>query len=128
MIIGFLPELYLSFLYHGTVLEGFAPAIALTALLLGYFVSRRVFRARAARWTWIIGLLWLSFGIYDETRFWSPSWSSEKTRLAFAFAEFFGPTSKCSDSECLDVVLFTCPFVASVTYSIGAYLRERKAH
>ena len=128
MIIGLLPELYLSYLYHGTVLESFAPAMALTALFWGYFISQRVFRARAASWTWAIGFLWLAFGIYDETRFWNPSWSHEKTRWAFAFAEFLGPSSKCSDSECLGVVMFTWPLVTSVMYSIGASLRKRKAH
>ncbi len=126
MMIGALPEAFLSRLYYNTGLEPFAPTIAITALLLGYFVSHRVFRARAATWTWIIGLLWLAFGIYDETKFWSASWSSEKTRAGYALAEFFGPASKCGDSECLCEVFYTMPFVASVMYSLGAYLWKRK--
>jgi len=72
------------------------------------------------------GVLWLAFGIYGETRLWSASWSGETTRLQYAFAEFFGPTSKCSGSECLNEVFFTMPFVASVMYSFGAYLRGRR--
>jgi hypothetical protein len=128
MIIGFVPEALLSPLYYNTGIEPFAPAIAFTALLLGYFVSFRVFRARAARWIWVLGLLWLTFGIFDETKFWGPSWSSEKSRAGYVFAQFFGPTSKCSGSECLDELFYTMPFVASVMYSVGSYVRTRKAH
>jgi hypothetical protein len=71
MIIGFVPEALLSPLYYNT---------------------------RAARWIWVLGLLWLTFGIFDETKFWSPSWSSEKSRTGYAFAQFFGPSSKCGGS------------------------------
>ena len=127
MILGFVPEAFLSRLYYDTGLEPFAPAIALTAFLLGYFFSHQLFRARAAKWAWIIGALWLAFGIYDETRFWSAGWSTEKSRWQYALAEFFGPTSKCSGSECLGEVFFTMPFVASVMYSVGAYFRGLRA-
>ena len=128
MIIGFVPEAFLSRLYRNTVLEPFAPAIAATALLFGYFLSRYPFRALAAKWTWMIGVAWLAFGIYDETRFWSTSWSTEKTRWQYALAMFFGPTSKCGASECLGEVFFTMPFVASAMYSLGAYLWERRTN
>ena len=126
MVIGFIPEGILSRLYHNTGLEPFAPAIAVTALLLGYFFSHRVFHGCAARWTWSIGVLWLAFGIFDESKFWSASWSPEKTYWQYALANFFGPSSKCGGSECLAEVLFTMPFVASVMYSVGAYLRARR--
>jgi hypothetical protein len=128
MIIGFVPEALLSPLYYDTRLEPFAPAIAFTALLLGYFVSYRVFRAHAARWIWVLGLLWLTFGMFDETKFWSPSWSSEKSRAGYALAQFFGPSSKSGASEGLLEVFYTMPFVASVMYSVGSYVRKRKAH
>ena len=73
-----------------------------------------------------IGLAWLLFGMYDTTRYWSASWSAEKTRWGFMLANLFGPTLKCSGSECLGELIFTTPFTASVTYSIGAYLRKRR--
>lgn len=126
MILGFAPEALLSRLYYNTGLEPFAPGIALTAFLLGYFLSQRLFLGRPARWIWIIGALWLAFGIYDETRSWSASWSVEKTRWQYALAQFFGSTSRCSDSECLCEVFYTMPFVASIMYSVGAYLRARR--
>jgi hypothetical protein len=115
MTIGFLPEVFLSRLFYNTRIEAFVPAIAVTAFLLGYFLSQRIILGRAAKWTWIVGVLWLASGICDDTKFFNYSWSPEK---------FFGPTSKCSGSECIDEVLYTWPWVASVTYSVGAYLRE----
>ena len=124
MIIGFFPEAFVSRMYYNTGIEPYSPMIAATAFLLGYFVAGRILNGRAATFVWIIGLAWMVFGIYDETRYWSASWSPEKTRWGYALANFFGPTVKCSGSECLAELLFTTPFTASITYSIGAYLRR----
>jgi hypothetical protein len=126
MVIGFLPEAELSRIYYNTGLEPYAPAIAITALLLGYFVSVHIGKGRAATSAWVLGLLWMFFGIYDTTRYWSASWSVEKTRWGYVLANLFGPTLKCSGSECLGELFFTTPFTASVTYSIGAYIRKRR--
>ena len=58
---------------------------------------------------------------------WPPSVVAvEKTRWGYAIANLFGPTIKYSGSECLYELLFTTPFAASVTYSLGAYLRRRQ--
>ncbi|MGB8987982.1 MAG: hypothetical protein WCC37_15385 [Candidatus Sulfotelmatobacter sp.] len=126
MLLGFLPEALIGKLYYNTGFEAYSPAIALTALLLGYFVSNRIGNGRSASWVWIIGFLWLLFGICDETRSWSATWSPEKTRWGYTLANFFGPTLKCSGSECLDELFFTTPFTATVVYSIGAYVRKRR--
>jgi hypothetical protein len=126
VIIGFLPEALLSRVYYNTGLEPYSPMIAITAFLLGYFVSHSIFNGRAATFVWIIGLAWMMFGIYDTTRYWSASWSPEKTRWGYMLANLFGPTLKCSGSECLGELFFTTPFTASITYSIGAYLAKQR--
>lgn len=107
-IVGFLPEAFLSRYYVNTGIEPFAPAIAATGLALGI-----AFSGRGARWTWIFGLLWLGVGVYESRG--GGSW-------AHAMANLFGPTSACSDSECLGELLFTMPSVASVAYSVGALI------
>ena len=126
MIIGLLPEAYLSRFYYNTDLNPYSPAIALAALVLGYLVSVRIRKGQAATFVWVVGLLWLAFGMYDSTRNWSASWSPEKTRWAYIVANFLGPTYACSGSECLNELFFTTPFTASIAYSIGAYIRRRQ--
>ncbi len=127
MIIGFLPEALLSRAYYNTGIEPYSPAIALTAFLLGYFVSPRVRKGQAATFVWVVGLLWLIYGMYDSVGYWSASWSPEKTRWAYMLADLFGPTDKCSGSECMGELIFTTPFAASVMYSIAAYIRKRRS-
>lgn len=126
MVIGFVPEAIVSRIYYNTGIEPYSPAIAATAFLLGYFAAGLIFNGRAATFIWIIGLAWMLLGMYDTTRHWSASWSVEKTRWGYMLANLFGPTLKCSDSECLGELLFTTPFTASITYSIAAYLRNRR--
>ena len=126
MIIGFFPEMFVSRLYLNTGLEPYSPMIAATAFLLGYFVAGLVSDGRASTFVWIIGLAWMLFGVYDTTRFWSASWSPEKTRWGYTLANLFGPTLKCSGTECMGELFVTTPFTASITYSVGAYLRQRR--
>jgi hypothetical protein len=126
MIIGFVPEALVSRLYYNTGLEPYSPMIAATAFLLGYFAAGLILNGRAATFVWIIGLAWMLFGMYDTTKAWSASWSPEKTRWGYMLANLFGPTLRCSGSECLGELLFTTPFTASITYSFGAYVRKRR--
>ena len=126
MTIGFLPEALVARMYYNTGLEPYSPMIAATAFLLGYFAAGFIFSGRAANFIWIIGIAWLVFGMYETTRYWSANWSPEKTRWGYMVTNLFGPTLKCSGSECLGELIFTTPFTASVTYSIGAYLRKRR--
>src|SRR5712692_3484322 len=125
MFIGFIPEVVLGRLYYNSGLEPYSPAIALSALLLGYFVSSRVLSVRAARWTWTLGALWLLVGVHELTTSWNGSWSPEKTRWGYALANLVGSTRRCSGSECLYEFFFTTPFAATVMYSVGAYLANR---
>lgn len=127
LIIGSLPEVVLSRAYYNTYLDPYSPAIALIAFLLGYFVSPRVRKGQAATFVWVVGFLWLIYGMYDTVGYWGASWSPEKTRWSYMLANLFGPTYKCSGSECLGELLFTTPFAASVTYSIAAYIRRRRS-
>jgi len=124
MLVGFLAVVFLPGLNYNAWLEPYSPMTAATAFLLGYFISGRILDGRAAAFVWIVGLAWITFGMYTETKYWSAAWSSEKTRWGYALAKFFGPTAKCSVSECLAELLYTTPFAASVAYSIGAYLRK----
>src|SRR5215467_112689 len=71
MIIGFLPEALVGQTYYNTGLEPYSPMIAVTAFLLGYFAAGRILNGRGATLVWIIGLVWMLFGIYDTTRYWS---------------------------------------------------------
>jgi hypothetical protein len=126
MVISFPLEALLEGGYDNTGLAAYSPAIAFTAFLLGAFVSGRIRKGQAANFVWIIGLLWLLFGMYDETRYWSAIWSVEKTHLGYILANFLGPADRCSGSECLGELFYTTPFAASITYSIGAYIRKRQ--
>jgi hypothetical protein len=126
MFLGFIPEAFVSRLYYNTGLEPFSPMIAISAFLLGYFVSFRLLGGQAASWTWIIGLLWLSCAVRELATGWDASWSPEKTRLGYIAANLFGYSNKCSGTECLYELFFTAPFVASIAYALGAFFRNRR--
>ena len=49
---------------------------------------------------------------------------ARKDAVGLRVKNLFGPTLKCSNSECLGELFFTIPFTASVTYSLGAYIRR----
>jgi hypothetical protein len=112
--------------HFGANLWPFAPGIAFVALLTGYFVVSQGQSRRAAAWTWTVGVVWFSVGIYDAAWGWDPAWSLEKSRLAYVIVDLFGPADKCSASECVGVGFFTMPFTATVLYSIGAYIKIRR--
>ena len=126
LIIGFFLEMFLSRAYDQTPLASFT-AIALTAFLLGYFISPRIRKGHAATFVWVVGLLWFIYGAYDSVSYWSASWSPEKTRWSYMLAQLFGPTSTCGDSECLGELFFTAPLITSISYSTGAYIRKRRS-
>jgi len=124
MIVGFFPELWLGHLYRYTPIEPFTPAIAFTALLLGYFLSYRLDRVHLAGWTWILGLVWLLYGAHELTSSWSASWSNDRSALDYARRELFGLQRFCGDTECLYQFVFTTPFAASLMYSVGGFLKS----
>jgi hypothetical protein len=117
MVIGFFPEAFAGRYYLNTGLEPYSPAILVTAITLGYLLNRKLGHS-AAIWVWVAGLVWLTYGIYDESRFWHNTLHS--SRLSFILDDFFGPTSKCGGNECLGEFLFTTPAAATLGYSLGA--------
>jgi hypothetical protein len=128
-IVGIIPELLVGTLYRSTFLEAFSPAVAITALLLGYFFGYKLDREHLAGWTWICGLIWLLIGIHELTSSWSPSWSHTESAWRYARTQLFGSIRLCSDSECLYELFFTTPFTISVTYSLGGFLKKyRQEH
>lgn len=127
IIVGLIPEALIGRLYRFTPIEPFAPGMALTALLIGYFWGHRlVSKERVAEWTWTIGVVWFLYGVHDLTRFWRPSWSHAKSAWSYARGQLFGTNSVCGDSECLYQLFFTIPFILSIAYSIGAFVRARQ--
>jgi hypothetical protein len=121
-IIGFAPEAFASRWYYNTRIAPFSPMIALTALALGATMSGLFRDGRGAAWTWLFGVCWLAFGIHSTQSEWNPSWAWQTSGWAYAKDNLFGPTSACGASECLDEVIYTTTFAASVTYSLGALL------
>src|ERR1700733_8322102 len=120
IVIGFFPELLTESLINISVFHPYSPAIAVIALLLGYFFSFRVLKMKGATFTWIVGLLWLGFGVYDTARGWNASWSVEPTSWQYVVANLFGKTSQCSGTECLGEFIYTTPSIALFMYSLGA--------
>ena len=122
MVIGFFPEAFAGRYYLNTGIEAYSPVILVTATTLGYLLNRKLGHS-AAQWVWVAGLVWLAFGINDESRFWHNSLYS--SRLSFILDNFFGSTTKCSGTECLCEFLFTTPAAATLGYSLGAVLGLR---
>ena len=117
MLIGILPEAFISRYYSDSGFEAYSPAISATAIVIGYLATRK-FGHSPAIWVWTIGLAWLAFGAYEESSYWYKGLAS--SRLDYIAANFFGPTRRCSDTECLGEFFFTTPFAATVGYSLGA--------
>jgi hypothetical protein len=72
----------------------------------------------------VIGLIWMAFGVCTLANAWSPAWSHEPNRWAYAEGNLLGPTDRCGASECLDTLMYTAPFIISIAYSVGAAVRR----
>jgi hypothetical protein len=120
VFVGLFPEGAFS-RYIDPRLEPFGPIVALTTVAIGYFFSQKI-ATRAATSVWIVGVLWMSYGIYDSTSTWSREWSTQPTRWSYATANLF--SLHCSGTECLGELIFTIPFVAAIAYTLGAWLRK----
>jgi hypothetical protein len=124
VIIGFVPEAWLARFYVDTVIEPFGPVTAATAFILGLAFSGHLKNGQGASFAWVFGLIWLGVGFHNVRGAWNPQWSNSPSSWDYAIANLFGPTSACQNSECLNEFLVTMPFTASVTYSIGAFIRR----
>src|SRR5258708_2028530 len=85
--------------------------------IMGYLVNRNM-RDLAALLVWLVPLAWLIYGIRDSAASYSEAWA-QQSRSAYIWDTFFG--THCGGSECLNELLFTAPFLSSVSYSITAY-------
>lgn len=109
-------------LYGSASLGPFSPIASILVVVLGIVLSRRLCDRRAS-WAWVPGLLWLAFGAYEmlyvggvlQTGAWQGA-----TPSRFLFNNLFG--AKCGDTECLDQVFFTLPFISTALYSISAWV------
>jgi hypothetical protein len=118
-VIGMILSLMLSGLFK----EPLLPGALLGGAIMGYLVNRNV-RDVAALLVWLVPLAWLTYGILDSTKSFSQDWSHQ-SRLADIWDNFFG--THCGGSECGNELLFTSPFLSSVSYSITSYIVSRKA-
>jgi hypothetical protein len=124
MLVGFVPEALVGNLYHGTAVEPFTPFVTTIAALLGVLLARKL-HDTAALWTWVPGVLIFFQGVYELTRYWSPSWSNTASRWQYAFSNLLTPN--CGSTECLYELLSTTPLVCSVAYSLTSYVVLRKS-
>ncbi len=125
MVLGFLPAALLdSALLNPRSSLPFSPTIAIVGLILGYYLSVQIAAGKGSTFIWIPGLLWLGIALYSTAQSWSPTWAHENSRWAFALNNYFGRGSSCADSECLTFCHLSS--VASLTYSLGAFIRRRR--
>jgi hypothetical protein len=99
----------------------FYPVQILTDFYFGWFLARR-FPHKSMRWVWILPLLILAYSFLAGPVV-SP-WASELIRpesLRGRLGFYFGWDCQPRD-RCIDQLLLTMPFYASVAYSVGALL------
>ena len=111
----------LSFMLSGVFKEPLFLGALLGGAIMGYLVNRNM-RDATALLVWIIPLAWLIYGIRDSAASYSEV-RAQQSRSAYIWDSFFG--THCSGSECLNELLFTAPFLSSVSYSITAYFASR---
>lgn len=92
--------------------------------IMGYLVNRNV-RDLTALLVWLLPLAWLIYGISESAMSYSQAWAHQ-SRSAYIWDNFFG--TLCSGSGCLDELLFTTPFLSSISYSVTSYIMSRKAN
>jgi hypothetical protein len=107
----------LDFLLSSAIKEPRLLSALIAGAIMGYLVNRNM-RDLSARLVCIIPLVWLIYGIHDDTGSFSQAWEHQ-SRFAYICDNFFG--TNCSGTECLNELLFTAPFLSSVAYSLTAY-------
>jgi hypothetical protein len=79
-------------------------------------------RDATALLVWLVPLAWLIYEIRDSAASYSELWAHQ-SRSAYIWDNFFG--THCGGSECGNELLFTAPFLSSVSYSIAAFFASR---
>jgi hypothetical protein len=119
MVVGFIPEAFASRTYLNSGLEAFSPMIFAVAGILGTIINKEAGN-KAAMWVWVAGTAWLCLEMYNESRSWD--FGRAHSRAEYIVNNFFGPTSKCSATECLSELFAKTPFASTVGYSIGGVI------
>lgn len=114
-----------SVVQWGGLLNPFAwiPGIA-----LGLTVNRILdTRRRVVCWVWIVGVVWLTAGIWDSVRHYDARYSQGCSVLQnVANAFFILDSQRCGDAgPTLAGLFFTIPAINSIGYAVGAWLAQR---
>lgn len=120
-VISVILSVVLDFLLPRGIDESLSLSPLFAGAIVGYLVNRNM-RDLSARLVWIIPLVWLVYGIQDATGSFSQAWAN-KSLSAYIWDNFFG--THCGGTECLNEILFTAPFLSSISYSITAYFASQ---
>jgi hypothetical protein len=96
-------------------------------VILGFLVSRIVVN-RSACWVWLVGTLWLGYGIWDECRIYRfpPSFPPRGDFIHRAWHIFFTSNDAAVwGNSPLVVLIFTIPALSSIAYSVGTRIARR---
>jgi len=93
------------------------------AFLIGWILNRKL-ASRLVCSAWILGFLWLGYGVWDAYRIyrlnpWYPL--HEGTFIRFVWRSFFLNRG----DEPLTVAFFTFPALSSAVFSLGAWIALR---
>jgi hypothetical protein len=103
----------------------FYPLQIMVGLYLGWRISRR-FQHKSMLWIWVLPLAALGYAVTVGLVL-IPEWTSVLTRprtVGARFSHYFGWGCQ-PRAHCLDQLLITMPFYASVAYALGALLARR---
>src|SRR5262249_10124539 len=103
----------------------FYPVQIAIGLYLGWLIYRR-FQHRSMLWVWILPLALLTYAFIAVPTL-SPARSSILLRpntLQSRLSYYFGTGCKPRD-RCLNQLVLTMPFYASIAYSLGAWLAQK---
>jgi hypothetical protein len=101
------------------------PIQILEGLWLGWVLGRR-FTHRSMVWVWVLPTMILCYALIElpenPIAYTSAIALAERNRSVVSY--FFGSGCKAED-RCIDQLIFTMPFYASVAYSVGALVGRR---
>ena len=94
-------------------------------LVLGLLVNRLALKS-AACWVWLVGMVWIAYGIFASLLAYHARFSgicSPLDSIRGAFFSFASDYAYCGSGE--SVLLFTVPTFSSIAYSLGAWVALR---
>ena len=108
------------------IIGWFGPYVCAVGVALGFLVNRRTLKW-AACYVWIVGLAWLTLGMWTEVRHYDPGFYQNCSVLESLANSFFILNGrKCGGGgSTLAGVFFTMPAMNSVAYAVGAWVALR---